>query len=131
MQHQVLAAPAHQGIEHDEDGHGDADGNQRALGAVHHHLVDDGLGEQRRCERDHLQRQAGQQHVSPNAAVPQQLRGEPFEAKGLGDGAGWRIGRTRRVGIVGGFDFGGKQPALAGEQSIESGQSFLLNRRTY
>ena len=61
----------------------DADHDQRALGLVHHDLVDDHLGEQRRGEADELDGERGEQHVAPDALVLEQLGDEPAEAEGL------------------------------------------------
>ena len=84
MQHQVLTDPSEHRGEHHEDRQPDADHDQRALRAVHDHLVDDDLGEQRRGEREQLDHQGSGEHLGPDAAVLQQFWNEPAEAKARG-----------------------------------------------
>ena len=79
MQHQVLAHPGHQRGKQHEHGKRHPHRPQGALGLVHHHLVDDHLSEKRRGQTDQLNRQAGQQHLAPDALVLQELRHKPAE----------------------------------------------------
>ncbi len=48
---------------------------------MHHHLVDDHLGEQRQCQPHQLQRKRAGQHIAPYALVPEQLRHEPAQSE--------------------------------------------------
>lgn len=78
--------------------HNDGNGDQGALGAVHHHFVNDGLGEQGQTQGQQLQQQTGPQHVAPDFAVFEQLWHKPFEVKGrvcLGAAQGWLVGVLR------------------------------------
>lgn len=81
VQHEGLPGPTQQGGEHHEDCHAQGNGDKGAFGAVHHHLVDDGLGEQRRAQCQQLQHQRGQQHFMPDTSVFQQLGHEPPETE--------------------------------------------------
>ena len=55
VQDQVLAHPAEQAREDDEDQHPHPKRDQSALGAVDDHLFDDHLRDERQREREHLQ----------------------------------------------------------------------------
>jgi hypothetical protein len=55
--------------------------DQRAVRLVDDHLVDDHLGEQRRRQADELDRQAGDQHVAPDALVLEEFGEEPANGK--------------------------------------------------
>lgn len=81
VQHQVLAQPAHAGAERHEHGEPHRDHDERALRLMHHHLVDDDLGENRRGERDELDEERGEKHVAPDAPMAQKLVPEPAEAE--------------------------------------------------
>jgi hypothetical protein len=70
-------------------------------------LVDDGLGEQRRGQRDELDDQGGQQHLLPELFVFEQLGHKPAEAElarlaclGFAVGVGGRVGLRRDAGDV-------------------------------
>ena len=67
---------------------------ERGEAAVHEHLVHHHLEEQRRDQREHLQRQADQQHLAEQPAVAHDRWDEPgeVEAGEFADeaGRGWR-----------------------------------------
>jgi hypothetical protein len=81
MQHEVLPQPTHPRAEKQEHPQPHSDRDQRALGLVHHHLVDDHLGPNRRGEPNQLNEERGKQHVAPDALVPNQLRPEPAKTE--------------------------------------------------
>ena len=81
VQHQILAQPTENGGEDHKNRHADQHHDQRALGAVDDHFVDDGLGEQGGCQREQLDDQRGQQDFLPQLFVFQQLWNEPAKTK--------------------------------------------------
>ena len=114
VKHQVLPHPGEEARENGEDDHRDADGDQRALRAVHDHLVDDGLRKERRGERDELQREGGEQHVAPHLLVLEQFGHEPTEAEGSrGAGPCVRVGQC--------FGLRAHQPGVARAHRRELG----------
>ncbi|MDH5578818.1 MAG: hypothetical protein OEZ09_10220 [Betaproteobacteria bacterium] len=82
-----LAQPVHACAEQQEHPQAHGDRDERALGLVHHHLVDDNLGADRHGESDQLDEERREQHVAPDALVPQQLGPEPAKAELR---CGWR-----------------------------------------
>ena len=114
VQHQVLAYPGEQHGEHHEHGQADADHDERALGVVHHDLVDHHLGEQRCCQGQQLDHEGCDQHVAPDVPVFQEFRDEPAKAEAPG---------CRRHGIRIGerFGAGAELQHLARELGIEVG----------
>jgi hypothetical protein len=48
---------------------------------MHHNLVDDDLGENRRGERDELDEERGKKYVAPDPPMAQKLVPEPAEAE--------------------------------------------------
>ncbi len=112
VQDEVLAHPAEQGGEHHEHGQADADDDEGALRAVHHDLVDDHLGEQRRAQRQQLDDERGDQHVAPDALVLHQLGDKPSEAE-----LGLFVHRAIRV-----FDALGFERQLEGRAGIAHGE---------
>ncbi len=81
VQHQILAQPCHGAGEDHEQDQRHADDGQRGLRLVHHHLVDDDLGEDGRGEADELDGEGGEQHVAPDALVLEEFGNEPAEAE--------------------------------------------------
>lgn len=73
--------PGEQRREHHEDGQPDGNDDQGAFGVMDDHLVDDGLGEQRRAEGEQLDEQGGGQDIAPDVLVLEQFRQEPAEAE--------------------------------------------------
>ena len=81
MKDQVLADPAQRGREQHEGRHADGECDQRRFGAMDDHLVDDRLRHQRHAERQELDRQRRDEHVTPDRLVNQQRRYEPAKAE--------------------------------------------------
>jgi hypothetical protein len=81
VQHEVLAQPAHAGVEQQEHAQPQRDHDQRVGRLVHHHLVDDDLREERRGEGEQLDEQRSEQHVAPHALVLEELGPEPRPAE--------------------------------------------------
>src|SRR3569623_456755 len=81
VQNEILAHPAEERGKQHKHCQSGADLDQRALGAVRHDLIDDGLGEQWSPKRKQLDDEGGEQHITPHALVLQQLRDEPVETK--------------------------------------------------
>jgi hypothetical protein len=77
----LLAQPAHPGAEEKEHREAHRNRDQRALGLVDDHLVDHHLGPQRRGEPDQLNEERSEEHVAPDALVPQELGPEPAETE--------------------------------------------------
>ena len=84
VQNKILPQPGQKCIEKQEDHQAHRDGDQRALGLMHDHFVDDDLCEQRRGQADELQHQRGNQHITPDGFVFKQLRQKPAEAEFVG-----------------------------------------------
>ncbi len=82
VEHEVLPRPGHGRVEDEEQRQRHADDGERVQGVVHHHLVDDHLGEERRREPDQLEDERGDQHLPPDRAVLEELGHEPPEAEG-------------------------------------------------
>ncbi len=76
-----LAQPAHPRAEKHEHRQADGDGDERTVGLMHHDFIYDHLGAQGRGEADELDEERSEQHVAPDALVPNQLRPEPAEAE--------------------------------------------------
>ena len=66
---------------------------------MHDHLVDDGLGEERQRQRQHLDDEGGDEHLAPDGLVLEQFRHEPAEAEltvACGGRNGVGVGHCRR-----------------------------------
>ena len=119
MQHQVLAHPGQQRRKDHEHRQADADHDQGALGAVHHDLVDDHLGEQRRAQGEYLDDERGDQHIAPDLLVLHQLGDEPAETERCLTG-------QCAIGIADGFGFQGELKGGAGKAPGELGAAQRL-----
>jgi hypothetical protein len=84
MQDEILPQPGEKRAEQQEQQQRGGDRDQRTLRLVDNHLVDHHLREQRRRQPDQLQHQRGQQHVTPDGFVAQQLRHKPAETEAAG-----------------------------------------------
>ncbi len=85
---------------------------------MHHDLVDDHLREQRRGEREELDKQRGGQHLAPDALVPEQFGSKPAEAEFGSAGRG--CGVVRRQGFRLGFV--DEEQKLGFEQALRLGE---------
>ena len=65
------------GVEQEEDTQRQRDDDERIERLMHHHLVDHDLRAQRCGQRNELDGERGEQHVTPHRFVPQQLGHEP------------------------------------------------------
>lgn len=82
MDDQILPQPGHDGRERHEQRHADSDHLQGRESLMDHDLVDDNLGEERETQAEQLDGQRGDQHIAPDAFVPEEFRDEPAEAEG-------------------------------------------------
>ncbi|OGA51790.1 MAG: hypothetical protein A3F74_15885 [Betaproteobacteria bacterium RIFCSPLOWO2_12_FULL_62_58] len=74
-----LPHPTHHRGKEDEHRKRDADDGERIGGVMDDDLVDHNLGEHRRGQCHHLDRERGEQHVAPYRLVLEQLGDEPAE----------------------------------------------------
>lgn len=81
MQHQILPYPGQCSGKYHEHTHADRHRNEGALGAMDHNLVDNGLCEQGKTQRQDLQNQGSDEDFTPDCFVLQQLRDEPVKAE--------------------------------------------------
>jgi hypothetical protein len=83
VQHEVLAQPGHAAGEQHEHDERDAKHDQGAVGLVHDYLVDDDLGEERGCQANELDGEAGDEDIAPDGFVLEEFRNEPLETEFL------------------------------------------------
>jgi hypothetical protein len=85
VREQIGAQDSQHGLE-DRDRHQSEDEDvERVQGAVHQHLVDDHLEEQRRDESEHLQEEGCEQHLAHEVAVFMDRSQKPGDVEPAGD----------------------------------------------